>query len=46
MDSKEAAQNLAQQEANPARTDPRPVGATNDNRPVLPGDSSSCAYLH
>jgi hypothetical protein len=46
MDANKAAQNQAQHEAKPTRTDSQPVGATNENRPVLPGDSSSCDYLH
>src|SRR5437762_13070482 len=43
--AEKAAQNQAQQPATPTRTEQSASVSTNENRPVLPGDSSSCDYL-
>jgi hypothetical protein len=42
----QAAQNAAQQPAEPARTCSQPPQAEKQDRPVLPGDSAPCDYLH
>src|SRR5207237_1071294 len=44
--SEKAAQNQAQQAANPTRTEQSASIGTNENRPALPSDSVSCDYLH
>src|SRR5438046_9388898 len=44
--SEKAAQNPAQQVANPTRTGQSATTGAKKNRPVLPSDSSPCDYLH